>query len=87
MKNKEKDFSPIELDDDQLEDISGGYEVGSVVSISSPTIRYCPGCGRLIRNLPVTITGVRGVLDGKTIYWITHSCCGHKTSEIETVIN
>jgi hypothetical protein len=84
MIDEEKDFVPTELDDAQLEGISGGYEIGSVVNIHSGMVKYCPGCGRLIMNIPATITGVRGVLDGKTLYWVTYSCCGYRSSSSET---
>lgn len=84
MIDEEKNFVPTELDDAQLEDISGGYEIGSVVNIYSNMVRYCPGCGRLIWNLPATITGVRGVLDGITQYRVTYSCCGYRSSSSET---
>lgn len=83
MENKEKNIAPIDLDDDQLEGVSGGYAAGDTVTVSSPNIEYCPKCARLIANLPATVTGVRGILNGKTIYWVTFSCCGHKTSRLE----
>ena len=87
MENTEKDFTPIRLDDEQLEDISGGYAVGEVVKITPNIIEYCPGCGRLVNNLPATITGVRGILDNKTIYWVTQSCCGYRSSRVETCLH
>ena len=62
------------------------YKVGDRVVASADTISYCASCGRLLKNYTATITGVRGVLDGKTIYWITRECCGHKSSMIETDI-
>jgi len=83
MENMEKDMA---LNDDCLEEVTGGYGVGDTVLIRPNRIEYCPNCARLIANLPVTLTGVRGVLDGKTIYWVTYSCCGHRTSRIETDI-
>ena len=86
MENKENNFTPIELDDDQLENISGGFAVGDVVKISSWQVQYCPRCGTLIANLPATITGIRGTVDNKTNYWVTYSCCGYKSSSIETAM-
>jgi hypothetical protein len=83
MENKEKDFDGIVLEDDQLEEISGGFNIGDTVHVNSQLVEYCPRCGRLVQNLPATITGVRGVLDNKTIYWVTFSCCGYKSSRSE----
>lgn len=75
-----------ELDDDMLDSIVGGYSAGDVVNIFYYIPRYCPTCARLLQNAPAAIRGVRGVLDGKTIYWCTYNCCGHKTSVSETAI-
>lgn len=80
------DNMKFELNDDELENVVGGYGVGDTVCCSSSMIDYCSNCGRLLKNYEVTITGVRGVLDGKTIYWVTRNCCGMKTSVIETDI-
>ena len=63
------------------------YQIGDRVTASADAISYCANCGRLLKNYTVTITGVRGVLDGKTIYWVTRECCGHKSSIIETEIH
>ena len=65
----------------------GGYGVGDTVRCSHDSIDYCSNCGRLLKNYDVTITGVRGVLDGKTLYWVTRKCCGHKSSIIDTEIH
>lgn len=62
------------------------YNQGDVVIATSNMAEYCTGCGRLLNNYTVTITGLRGTLDGKPIYWVTRHCCGHKTSVIETAI-
>ena len=35
----------MELNDDLLEQISGGVEIGDVVNIRSDRIEYCAGCG------------------------------------------
>ncbi|MBE6771651.1 MAG: hypothetical protein E7547_05870 [Ruminococcaceae bacterium] len=88
---------PVELSDDTLDAVTGGtgtdtvvtlkYRVGDVVIINYPMeIRYCPSCAKLLKNYEATITGVRGILDGVPIYWITRKCCGYKTSEIEYAI-
>lgn len=71
-----------ELNDEQLEEIVGGVEIGQTVQIKSTKIDYCPNCGKLLLNYSATITGLRGVLDGKNVYWITRDCCGYKTSAI-----
>ncbi len=76
----------FELNDEELEQVVGGYGVGDTVRCSSDMIAYCPNCGRLLKNYEATITGVRGVLDGKTLYWVTRKCCNYKTSIIETEI-
>ena len=74
-----------ELNDEQLDQVVGGYGVGDTVTCTKSAIEYCEGCGRLLNNYQAKITGVRGVLDGNTIYWITRNCCGKKTimSELE----
>ena len=77
----------LELNDDELDNVVGGYGVGDTVTCSADAISYCSNCGRLLKNYEVTITGVRGVLKGKTIYWVTRKCCGHKSSIIETEIH
>ncbi len=62
------------------------YKKGDVVNCKSSTINYCAGCGKLLTSYTATITGLRGIQDGKPIYWITYHCCGRKTSVIETAI-
>ncbi|MBR2869139.1 MAG: hypothetical protein IKB88_08800 [Clostridia bacterium] len=94
--NNELNNKNFEIDDDMLDAVSGGtgadtvvtlkYRVGDVVIINPPTIDYCPRCAKLLKNYEATITGVRGILNGNPIYWITRKCCGYKTSEIEHVI-
>ena len=81
-----EDKTMYELSDDEMEHISGGVAVGDVVRASASDIMYCSNCARLLKNYEVTITGVRGVLNGKTIYWVTRHCCGWKSSMIETEI-
>ena len=80
------DASIFELDDDELEAVNGGVEIGDVVNCRSSQIQYCAGCGALIHYYQGTITGVRGVLDGQTVYWIKLSCCGRISSIVETSI-
>ena len=81
------DFNGVEeLDDELLDNVSGGVAIGDVVQVRSSTIQYCASCGRLLMNYQATITGIRGYLDGKTLYWVTRTCCGHKSSVIETAI-
>ncbi len=64
------------------------YSIGDVVNCKKWTVEYCPNCGKLIMNYQATITGFRGIdaLDGNDLYWITYSCCGHKTSVSEIAI-
>lgn len=84
----EADFvKTCELSDDELDAVVGGYGVGDTVTCSRDVIDYCPNCGRLLKNYSATITGVRGVLDGHTLYWVTRNCCGYKTSIIDTEIH
>ena len=83
---KKKGILVEELDDDMLDHVVGGVEIGDTVTCTKSVIEYCSGCGRLLKNYQATIVGVRGVLDGKTVYWITRNCCGKKTSMIETEI-
>jgi len=76
-----------ELSDDQLDNIVGGFSTGDVVTLRPRGIKYCPNCARLLCNAKVTITGVRGVLDGSTVYWVTHNCCGHKSTAIDYTLS
>ena len=77
------DMKKVEMNDEQLGQVVGGYGVGDTVTCTKSAIEYC---GRLLKNYQATITGVRGVLDGNTIYWITRTCCGKKTSMSELEI-
>ncbi|MBO5261607.1 MAG: InlB B-repeat-containing protein [Clostridia bacterium] len=71
----------------KIEELEGcTYKKGDVVECQSFQITYCPSCGKLIMKFTVTITGLRGFLDGTPVYWVTYHCCGHKTSETETAI-
>lgn len=81
-----QDPKAIELNDEELDSVIGGYGVGNTVRCSHDDIDYCSNCGALLKNYKATITGVRGKLDGKTIYWVTRNCCGYKSSIIETEI-
>ena len=40
----------------------------------------------MLSGYGVTITSVRGVLDGNTVYWVTYNCCGRRSGVIETEI-
>ena len=75
-----------ELGDDALDAVVGGYEAGQKVRCNRWSVEYCPKCGKLLLNYEATITGVRGVVDGKTLYWVTFSCCGYRTSVSESAI-
>ena len=77
----------IELNDEELDQVVGGVSIGDTVLCSRDDIAYCANCGRLLKNYSATITGVRGVLNGHTLYWVTRNCCGHKSSIIETEIH
>jgi len=81
-----EDKKLYELNDDELENISGGYAVGDVVRVRHYNIEYCSNCARLLMNYDATITGVRGVLNGHTVYWVTRHCCGIKSSIIDYTI-
>ncbi len=86
----------FEIDDDMLDEVTGGagtdtvvtlkYRVGDVVIINPSEITYCPSCAKLLKNYEATITGIRGILNGSPVYWITRKCCGCKSSEIEYAI-
>ena len=86
MKENHENNLHNELPDSELEKVSGGINIGDTVKVKNPMIVYCPKCAKLLMNYEVTITGVRGVLDGHTLYWVTNKCCGHKTSIIDTII-
>lgn len=75
-----------ELSDDELDQVVGGYGIGDTVFCSHFNVEYCSNCGRLLKNFEATITGVRGVLNGQTIYFITRKCCGKNATIPETAI-
>ena len=56
------------------------YKVGDRVILTKSSIEYCSSCGILLKGYTARIVGVRGVLDGETVYWIIRDCCNHKTS-------
>ena len=87
MTDLNKKINPTELNDEDLETVVGGVSIGDTVLCSHNDIVYCANCGRLLKNYEATITGVRGVLNGKKLYWVTRKCCGHKSSIIETEIH
>lgn len=86
MTEFENNITPAELNDEELTQVVGGYKIGDTVRCSADMIAYCSNCGRLLKNYDATITGVRGVLNGKTLYWVERKCCGWKSSIIETEI-
>ena len=86
MTDLDKNIS-AELSDEELDQVVGGVSIGDTVLCSRDDIAYCPNCGRLLKNYEATITGVRGVLDGHTLYWVTRNCCGYKSSIIDTEIH
>ena len=86
MTDLDKNIS-AELSDEELDRVVGGVSIGDTVLCSHADIVYCSNCGRLLKNYEVTITGVRGVLDGHTLYWVTRNCCGWKASIIDTEIH
>ena len=86
MTDINKNIANTELNDEELDQVVGGYNIGDTVICSYNDIAYCANCGRLLKNYEVTITGVRGVLNGHTLYWVTRNCCGHKSSIIDTEI-
>ena len=87
MKDTDKIIEPFcELDDDMLETVNGGVQIGDVVTCKSSQVKYCNGCGALMQNYSATITGLRGVLEGKNVYWVKLGCCGYKSSVIESSI-
>lgn len=81
-----EDMKKYEISDDELDVVAGGYKIGTTVHCQNHMITYCSNCAKLLMRYDATITGIRGVLDGKTIYWITRHCCGYKTSVLESDI-
>ena len=80
------DMKKFELGDAELDAVVGGYEAGQKVRCNRWSVDYCPKCGKLLLNYEATITGVRGVVDGKTLYWVTFDCCGYRSSVSESAI-
>lgn len=78
--------NPVELNENELDQVVGGHGVGDKVICSASDIVYCSKCGRLLKNYEATILDVRGVLDGKTVYFVQRGCCGSKGMMIETDI-
>ena len=87
MNYEEKDLSGIqEINDEQLDTIVGGAAIGDVVKVKSWQVTYCAKCGKLLMEYEATIVGERGVVDGKKLYWVKRSCCGYRSSVVETAI-
>lgn len=74
MENKEH----FELNDEELEKVSGGISTGDRVLVDTRMIRYCPNCSRLV-------TKFEGTVVGKTYYEkggfylidVKSDCCGY----------
>lgn len=81
-----EDMTQYELNENELDSVSGGVSIGDVVDVKSWQVQYCEGCGRLLMRYQATIIGVRGTVDGHTLYWAKRNCCGYKSSISEIAI-
>ena len=46
MKNELNHEEPLELNDDELDTVVGGYSVGDKVRCNRWSVEYCPHCGK-----------------------------------------
>ena len=72
------DKKKIELNDEELEKVVGGFEIGDHVRANARMIRYCPGCGKLAMYSYGTVVG-KTWYERDQLYFldIKTDCCGH----------
>lgn len=82
MDNKER----FELNDDELDSVVGGVNVGDSVKVDSKMIRYCPGCGKLAMVFTGTVVGKTYYEKGGFYFFdVRSNCCGYVERATEYV--
>ena len=78
------DNKRFELNDEELENVAGGFEIGDHVVANSYTISYCPGCSKLAMYAYGTIIGKRWD-EREQHYWLElkYDCCGYITERAD----
>jgi len=73
------DNKRFELNDEELENVVGGFEIGDhVVAHSYSLTYYCPGCGKLATYAYGTVIG-KEWYEREQHYWliVKYDCCGY----------
>ena len=74
MDNEER----FELNDEELDKVVGGIDVGDRVKVNAGSVRYCPGCGKLAMKFNGTVVGKRYYeAGGHYFIEVKADCCGH----------
>ena len=80
MDNKER----IEMTDEELEQVVGGFSVGERVKVSSHMICYCPGCGKLQTVAYGTVVATHWYEKGQHYFVdVKADCCGYSIRAID----
>ena len=68
----------IEMTDEELETVVGGFNIGDHVRANARSIRYCPGCGKLAMYSYGTVLG-KTWYERDQLYFldIKTDCCGY----------
>ena len=75
------DNKKIELNDEELEKVVGGFAIGDHVKVNCRRVRYCPGCGKLAMYSYGTVVG-KTWFEKRQHYFldIKMDCCGYVDS-------
>ena len=68
----------IEMTDEELDHVVGGFKIGDHVMANARMIRYCPGCGKLAMYSYGTVVGIEWYEKNQHYFLdIKTDCCGH----------
>lgn len=68
----------FELNDDQLDSVVGGVDVGDRVKVNAHVIRYCPGCQKLASVFTgKVVEKLYYEKGGYYFYEVKSDCCGY----------
>jgi len=76
----------FELNDDELDKVVGGIDVGDRVKVDCHMICYCPGCGRGYTSFYGTVTGKNWYEKNKHyILMVKADCCGYESRAVDFI--